>query len=177
MITSRTGHPMPRTGSTITRHLSGVVVRELLFMFLDLSIELVDEDVDGGIHVRLGLLGVDRSAADVNRGFRLVLQLLHCQDAVDVGHVVEVALDLCELGSDVATQGIGDVDVMARNAQLHDSLLPLVIVTCSASAHSMTRSSWLLDTWRPCAGPPLRRLRTAFGRSDCRRGAFRDLPR
>src|ERR1700752_4304210 len=122
-------------------------------MFLDLPIEFVHEDVDGGVHVQLDLLCVDGAAADMDRCFGFVLQLLHRQDAVDVGHVVEVALDLGELGSDVVAQGFRDVDVMTRDAQLHDSLLPLVIVTCSASYRSMMESSSPHDTWPPYAGP------------------------
>ena len=88
----------------------------------------------------------------------LCCELLHRQNAVDVGHMVEVALDLGELGADVVAQGFRDLDVMARDAQLHGSLLPLVIVTCSASAHSMMRifiaSRYLATVRRATVTPP-----------------------
>ena len=45
-------------------------------MFLDLPIELVDEDVDGRIHVDLDLLCVNRAATHMDRGFGVVLELL-----------------------------------------------------------------------------------------------------
>ena len=65
-------------------------------------------------------VGVDRAAAHVDRGFGFVLELLDGEDAVDVGHVVEVPLELGELRADVVAQGFRDVDVMASDAQLHD---------------------------------------------------------
>jgi hypothetical protein len=39
---------------------------------------------------------------------------------VNVGHVIEVALEFRELGTDVVAQGFRDLDVMSADTQLHD---------------------------------------------------------
>src|SRR5690606_27552208 len=62
-----------RSAEAFSRDFPSVVIGELLFVLLDLPIELSDEQVDGGVHVGLDGVGVYRAATHVNRCFGLVL--------------------------------------------------------------------------------------------------------
>src|SRR5690606_28845437 len=117
-----------RSAEARSRDFPGVMVGELLFVLFDLPIELVDEHIDGGVHVGLDGVGVYRAAADLYGGFGPVLQFLHREDAVDIGHVVEMPLELCELGADVIAKGRRDLDVMTGNAPLHNAGSSLRVV-------------------------------------------------
>src|SRR5512147_784588 len=101
LIPSRPADP---SGSAEALDFLGVMVGQLFLVSLDLPVELVDEDIDRRIHVRFDRVGVDRSAAHVNRGFRFVLQLLDGQYAVDIRQVIEMSLESRELGTDVVAQ-------------------------------------------------------------------------
>src|SRR6185437_2854871 len=57
--------------------LDRVMVRHLLLVLLDASIELVGQEIDGGIHVFLGRVRMDRIAAHVQGSFGLLSQFLH----------------------------------------------------------------------------------------------------
>ena len=70
-----------------------VMVGELLFELLHLPIKLIDERVDRSVHVFFYRVGVDRAAADVHGGFGFVSELLDREDAMNVGHVIEVPFE------------------------------------------------------------------------------------
>ena len=93
--------------SPLVRRLVVLVVvgLDLLLVLLDLPVELVDQGVDGRVHVVLDRVGKQGVAADVDRGLRLVPQLLDRQDAVHVGDVVEMPFQARQLAVDVVAQG------------------------------------------------------------------------
>ena len=66
------------------------VVGALFLVLLDAAVELVGQQVDGGVHVFFGGVGVDRVAADVQRRLGLLSQLLHRQHTVHVDDLVEM---------------------------------------------------------------------------------------
>src|SRR5690606_1124616 len=100
-------------------HVAGAMIDELLFVLSYPSVELVDERVDGGVHVLLDGIRVDLPAIDVYRGLGLVPQLLDPEDAMHVRYEVEVPFDLLDLVADITPQRRGDFQLVARNTQLH----------------------------------------------------------
>ena len=85
------------------------------------AVELVGQQVDGGVHVFLGGVGVDGVAAHMQCGFGLLSELLNRQDAMHVDYVVEMAGNALELLLDVRAHRRGDFDMMTGKRQLHDS--------------------------------------------------------
>src|SRR5690606_5884810 len=94
------------------------MIRDLFLVLRDLTVELVGEVVDRGVHVALGGLGMDRCAADVDGRLRLMDKLLYGQDAVDARHIVEMTFQLLEAGRNVVAQRVRDVDVMPGYRQI-----------------------------------------------------------
>jgi hypothetical protein len=83
--------------------LPRVMIRDLLFVFLDLPIAPVDQRVNRGVHVGVDRVGVDCTTPQMNGGLGLMDEFFDGQDAVNVGHVVKMALELSELRPDVIT--------------------------------------------------------------------------
>src|SRR5689334_4675847 len=99
----------------------GVLVCLLFLVLEDAAVELVGQQVDRGVHVFLGGIGMDGIAAHVQRGFGLLSEFLHGKDAMHVDDVVEVARDPLQLLLDVAAHRRGDFDMMTGKRQLHDA--------------------------------------------------------
>ena len=57
---------------TVFSSIPGVMVRQFLFVFSDLAIEFIHQAVYRGIHVFFRGIGVDCSAAEINRGLSLM---------------------------------------------------------------------------------------------------------
>ena len=76
------------------------------------AVELVGQQVDGGVHVFLGGVGMDGIAAHMQSGFGLLSELLNRQDAMHVDYVVEMARNPFEFLFDVGTHRRGDFDMM-----------------------------------------------------------------
>src|SRR5688500_11839821 len=73
------------------------LIVELVLVAQDLPVELVGEEVDGGIQFLLVAFVVQVLAAHVQGHFGLLAQLVHGEDDVRVDHVVEMAADALEL--------------------------------------------------------------------------------
>src|SRR6185436_17793238 len=97
----------------------GVVIRDLFLVLADHAVELVRQRVDYRVHV-LALR------------FRLVLELLDREHAVHVDDALEVPQHAVLLLAHVVAQRRGDLDMVARDLQLHGSiLLVLFMISCS----------------------------------------------
>src|SRR5690348_11009903 len=69
----------------------GVFVRFLFLVLEDAAVELVGQQVYGGVHVFLGGVGMDGVAAHMQGGFGLLSEFLDREHAVHVDDVVEMA--------------------------------------------------------------------------------------
>src|SRR5262247_2588330 len=69
--------------------LGGVVIGLALLVLDHAAVELVGQQVDGGVHVFLGGVGMDGVAANMQRRFGLLSKFLNGQDTVHIDHVVE----------------------------------------------------------------------------------------
>jgi hypothetical protein len=96
-----------------------VVVTGLFLVFDHLAIQLVGQEVNGGIHVVAIGVGMDLRALGGNRAFGLVPVLLHLENDTGAGDVIEVALDPANLLIYVSAQGVGDFNVLTGNGNLH----------------------------------------------------------
>src|SRR5262245_230268 len=112
-----------RSGRPAARDFGGVVVRDLLLVLADHAVELVRERVDRRVHVLVLRVRVDHGAADAERRLRLVLELLDREHAVHVDDALEVPQHAIELLAHVVAEGRRDLDVVARDLQLHGSIL------------------------------------------------------
>src|ERR1700739_293615 len=77
--------------------LHGVMVCHLFLVLLDASIQLVGEQIDGGVHVLLGRVRMDRVTAHVQGRLGLLSQFLHRQYAMHVDDLLEMSSDALEL--------------------------------------------------------------------------------
>ena len=66
-------------------------------MFDHAAVELVGQQIDGGVHVFLGGVGVDRVAANMQGGFGLLSKFLNGQYTVHIDDVVEMTRNAFEL--------------------------------------------------------------------------------
>ena len=80
------------------------MVLDLLLELLALSVELVDQAIDGGVHVFLLVLGEQVGAADMQRGLGLVTEFFDGEDDMDIDGLVEVPVEALDLLVDVAAQ-------------------------------------------------------------------------
>ena len=96
-----------------------VMVLQLLFVLLHLTVELVDQAVDGGVEVFFDGFNEDVLAGKVDSDFRLLLQLLHGEDDVDVDHMIKVTRHAFQLAGDVFTNGRRDFEVVSTDLQVH----------------------------------------------------------
>src|ERR1700674_184413 len=83
-------------------HVHGVVVRGLFLVFLDASIELVGQGVDGGIHVVFGGIRVDFVSPQHEGGFGLMAEFFDGEHTVNVDELFEVPRDALEFLDDVS---------------------------------------------------------------------------
>src|SRR5690349_24135740 len=99
----------------------GVFVGLLFLVLQHAAVELVGQQIDGGVHVFFRGIGMDRIAAYMQGGFGLLSELLNRQDAMHVDYVVEMAGNALELLLDIGAHRRGDFDMMTGKRQLHGS--------------------------------------------------------
>src|SRR3954469_7101789 len=134
-----------------------ILLVALVLVAQDLTIELVGERVDRGIEIVFLAFAVQVLAADMQRAFGLLADLVHREDHVGVDHMVEVPVDALELRAHVAQDRRGDVDMMAAHVEVHipssrfmgyRALRWLTAGICSASRYfAMVRRA----TTMPCS--------------------------
>jgi hypothetical protein len=93
-----------------------VSIDQFLFVFENLSVQLVCELVYGGVKVVAICFGEHFGATKVDGRLCALSQFLNTQDDVDVGNVVEVAFKFLQLLGYVASQRVCYIDVMSGNA-------------------------------------------------------------
>ena len=89
------------------------MIDKFFFIFSYSSIQFVHKAIDGGVHVFFGVIGVNRTAIYLDRGFSFMPQFFYRKDTVYVRHQIEMTLDLFDFGLDITSEGIGYLDVMA----------------------------------------------------------------
>lgn len=103
-----------------------VMILELFLMLDDLAVELVDQPVDGGIHIFLDVIGKQAVAADHHCRLSLVTQLLNRQYDVGIDYLIEMPFQALKFISDILAQRASDVEVMPGEIDLH--IKPLLLV-------------------------------------------------
>ena len=98
------------------------VIQVLFLMLKDLSVKFIDQIIDGGVEVFLGVLGKKICSIDMDGCLRFLRQLFYAQDDVHLKNLVEVLLQSRELIEDVAANGLSDLNVVTCNFDLHDGL-------------------------------------------------------
>src|SRR5262249_18767901 len=129
---SRIGMAGPSLPAERLARLGGVVIGLALLVLDHAAIELVGQQVYGGVHVFLGGIGMDGITANVQRGFGLLSELLNRENTMHVDYVVEMTRNPFELLFHVRAHRLGDFDMMTGKRQLHDSspFLALSISLC-----------------------------------------------
>ncbi len=89
------------------------------FIFDDLSVELINHEVDRGIHVFLNILGIQFRAADLHSGFSFLFEFLDSQNDMNIHHIIEMTFDFADFFLDIGFQRLGDFYVMACDTNLH----------------------------------------------------------
>ena len=103
--------------------LRGVMILAFFLVLHDGTIELVRQEIDGGVHVAVRRVRMNRIAAHVQRRFRLVSQLLHRQYTVHIDDLFEMPRDSLHFLLDISSQCGSDLDMMTGEAKLHVHLL------------------------------------------------------
>jgi hypothetical protein len=92
---------------------SCAMVNEFFLVLPHTPLKFVSKTVNGSVHIFFRVVGIDRTAININPGFCLVTQFLDRQDTVYIRHEIEMTLDFLDLGFDVSPECIGNFDVMA----------------------------------------------------------------
>jgi len=93
---------------------------ELLFIVLDeLTVEFIGQQVDGSVHILVFGVGDDFAAGDVQGGFDLLFEFLDLHGHLYVGDLVEVAFQSAQFLADIVTQGVGHIQLMSTDVDLH----------------------------------------------------------
>ena len=87
--------------------LAAVVVDDLFLVLHQQAVELVGKQVDRGVHVDGGGVGVEGAAGDGDGGLGPVIGLVEAELGADVEGLVEVAFQSRQLGFDVVAQAPG----------------------------------------------------------------------
>jgi hypothetical protein len=112
-------------------------------MLLHLTVQLVDQQIDGGIHVAIFAIGKQFPAIDVELGFGFLTQFFDAEDDMDVVDMVEMTIEFFEFVVDEAAQGVSDLDMMAGQVDLHSGFL-IQRQTDGRRSKRSGPSSWLL---------------------------------
>ena len=102
-----------------------MVVLQPILVAHYLTIQFVDEFIDGCVKISVARLREHVIALDVNVALRplaafLFLLLFHREDHLDIDHLVEMSRDPVQLARDVGAQGRCDVEVMTADRQIHE---------------------------------------------------------
>src|SRR6202044_3155549 len=134
---------------------------------------------------------MDGGSAYMQRRFGLLSQLFNRQYAVHVQHLIVVPADALEFLLDITPHGLGDLDMMAGDVELHSRLLSAASfgLTVGAGPRLLTSVSILLScvrwrarcplprgTSRPCGARRVCLLRTGARRYDRRSVGLPRLP-
>src|SRR5262245_60618729 len=103
----------------VIRYESCALVVEFIFVFEDLPVQLVGQQVDGRVQVAVLAFAVQVLAAHVQRHLGLLRQLVPGEDHVRVDHVIEVPLDAADLGFHVTAERWCHFQVVATDAEVH----------------------------------------------------------
>src|SRR5688572_3683728 len=166
--------------------LGGVLVGLLFLVLEHAAVELVGQQVYGGVHVLFGGIGMDGAAAHMQGGFGLLSELLHRQDTMHVDHVIEMPGNALELLLHVGAHGRGYFDMVTGKRQLHDASPFLAYLLTLISFEFIWRRPWpcarwkaqgpvLRDTWRPFAAPRRFLRPRAARRCGCRKAGWSSL--
>src|SRR5690606_13974605 len=98
------------------------------FLGLDqLAVELVHQQIDGGVHVLVLRAGNHLATGNMQGSVDFLLQLFNLHDHLDIGDTVEVPLQSSKLVLDVAAHGFSHIQLVTTDVDLHTlfSFLPL----------------------------------------------------
>ena len=92
-----------------TLQIAVMVILQTVFVTHHLSIEFVDEFVNGSIQIFVRAFGKQVAAFDMNIALRALsafffFLLFHCQQHTHINHLVKVSQDAIEFVGDIASQ-------------------------------------------------------------------------
>src|SRR6185437_7910705 len=103
--------------------LALVLVGDLFAVFAQLGDQLVEQHVDGGIHVGLGGLGMQGTADHAQGAVGALLELVEGEHDHETFELVVEAGEAVELGGGVIAQRGSDFNLLAAELELHGRLL------------------------------------------------------
>src|SRR6202021_2851914 len=111
--------PSSSAGQAGLDHVLGVMVGGLFFVFLDASIQLVGQGIDGGIHVVFSRIAVDLVSPQHEGGLGLVAEFFDREHAMNVDGLLEVLRKAFDFLDYVGAQCVGDFHMMTAEIELH----------------------------------------------------------
>ena len=100
--------------------LVAMMVAQFFFVTFYLPVQLVDERVDGGVHSGSGGVGMQLPSGDVHRGLGALGPVPRLQGDIHVGYVIEMPLEFLQLGRNVASQPLADIEMLTADVHLHE---------------------------------------------------------
>jgi RNA polymerase sigma-54 factor len=97
------GHAVSAGGLDRFAMAVAAVALDLLLVAQDLAIKLVDQRINGGVHILVFGIGEHVGAGDVDGGFGLLALFLDAEDHVNVGHMIEMPLQADDFFVNVGT--------------------------------------------------------------------------
>src|SRR4249919_1266721 len=102
---------------------TAMVVDDFFLVFHEQPVELVGEQVDGGIHVDGGGIGMQHASGNGNGSLGLVIGFVETEHGAYVEGLVEVAFQSRQLAVHVVSQRAGDFNLLAVGFDTHRYLL------------------------------------------------------
>jgi hypothetical protein len=96
-----------------------MVVTELFLVTLDLPVQLVHERVHGSVHSGAGRVGMQLPSGNVHSGFGALGPISGLESDVHIRDVVKMSLELLQLGRNVASQPLADIEMLTAYVHLH----------------------------------------------------------
>ena len=95
----------------------------LLLVTDDLTIQCMNQRVNGGVHIGIGGFDEQITTIDVYIGFHVLVQLLDRKDDADINGVIKVSFDALQFVHDIVPDGWGNFDMLSCNRDIHFKLL------------------------------------------------------
>ena len=127
----------------LAQFLATMMVLQLLFVLLNLTVQLVGQNVDGSVEILVDRLDVNVLAGQMHGDLGLLLQFFHRLDHVHVDDMIEMTCNPLELAGNVITQRRGDFEMVSTDLQVH-GVAPFKRIAAAATveiplAHSRER--------------------------------------
>src|SRR3954452_7271190 len=94
------------------------MVGEFLLVFFHLTVELIREGIDGGVHIRIDAFRMNFLSPHMHVGLDNLSYLVDAQHHTDIDHMIEMPRDPFQLVDDISADCGRDLEVVSGDMQV-----------------------------------------------------------